>query len=162
MRGIRVVLAIASLGLLVGCSTAPPRNVTTSAPGINPSGGPSAPSPGGSPSLEPPAEPSVKATAPEGLPEPTEPTAACLTAFTAWGKAGADTLEPNHKAVVNTLNACGTVAEWLGGLRAVPEALGYASAGELNDTTVLNDLQIVCGNAMTKVCRNAVKLRVLS
>lgn len=153
MRGTRIVIATASLGLLIGCSTAPPRTVTTNAPEITT---------GGSPSREPSAEPSAKATAPVALPKPTEPTAACLMAFSAWEKGGADTLDPNHKAVVNTLNACGTLAEWLGGLQAVPEALGYESAGELNETTVLNDLQIVCSNARTKVCRNAVKLGVLS
>lgn len=100
--------------------------------------------------------------APAGLPSPAEPTAACLMAFTAWEKAGADTLEPDDRAVVKTLNVFSSLAEWLGGLRAVPAALGYSSPSEINDTTVLNDLQIVCGNAKTKVCRNAVKLGVLT
>ena len=158
MGSARRVLAFASLLMVVGCSSALPRAVTTSP---SPTASPVVSSVAGSPADSKPSKEGSVAP-PDGLPSPAEPTAACLMAFTAWEKAGADTLEPDDKAVVKTLNACSSLAEWLGGLRVVPAALGYSSPSELNDTTVLNDLQIICGNAKTKVCRNAVKLGVLT
>jgi hypothetical protein len=63
---------------------------------------------------------------------------------------------------VRALTACRDVAEWIGGLDAVPGALGYSSPSELNDETVINDLQVVCsGSPKTPTCKDAQRRGLL-
>lgn len=70
--------------------------------------------------------------------------------------AGADSLEPDAAPVRKTLTACRDVAEWLGGLYAVPGALGYTSGKDLNDEAVTGDLQSLCAaSPRTATCKDA-------
>jgi hypothetical protein len=107
------------------------------------------------------ARPSLKPTraaptAPTGLPVAATPSAACTSALAALEAAGADAVEPGEPVVTKALTDCGNVAGWIGGLDAVPGALGYGSASELTDETLINDLQVVCaGSPHTATCNDA-------
>jgi hypothetical protein len=97
-----------------------------------------------------------------GIPAARTPSQACLQAMVALKSAGADTLPPSDPAVEKALSECDGVAEWRGGLDAVPAALGYASAAEIKDQVFVNDLQVVCaGNAATPTCQDASRQGLL-
>lgn len=112
--------------------------------------------------------PSVTATTPTRVvvPQGSQPSPACVQALAAMEAAGGGTLEPSDPVVLKTLTSCKTVAEWRGGLAAVPGAMGYQQASEINDKTFVNDVQVVCRygktNSSTSVCVDAEHLGLLA
>ena len=161
LRGVAAAVVAAAV-LLAGCSSAgmpgpapvpdsPPPTAITETPSPMPATSNASSGPANDESEDP-----------DGFPQSVEPRAVCLQAMSALEDAGADTLEPSDPAVTKTLRACRTVAEWRGGLEAVPGALGYDSPVELNDQVLTNDLQVVCiGNRGTPVCKEALRKKLL-
>lgn len=162
IRGVAAPLAAAAVLLFAGCSDADMPRPAQVATRITPTAVAETPSPLPSTANASSGPANDDSEDPGGFPESAEPRAVCLQAMSALEEAGADTVEPSDPAVSNTLKACRTVAEWRGGLEAVPGALGYDSAEDLNEQVLKNDLQVVCiGNLGTPVCKEALRKELL-
>jgi hypothetical protein len=163
-------LPIVAILLLVACtspSAASSSLASLGAPVASPATASAASATTSDPSEAAPA-PSVTATTPSRVvvPQGSQPSAACVQAFAAMEAAGGGTLEPSDPVVLKTLTSCKTVDEWRGGLAAVPGAMDYQQASEINDKTFMNDVQVVCRygktNSSTPMCVDAGHLGLLA